>query len=87
MNSSELLQSLFALREQLSESPNISPEQRQQLEQIDEQIHELITSNCTKVEKPITEQLLALEVEFSTEHPVLEKVVRDLIDKLSMMGI
>ena len=87
MNKKELLNSLFKLREQLSEVNDINQSQRQQLEDVDEQIHELITSNSTQMEQSITDQLLALEVEFSAEHPVLEKVIRELLDKLSMMGI
>lgn len=87
MNSAQLLESLIELRHQLANNSEISAKTRSELDALDKQIDEMITSNQLNFEQTLTDQILALEVEFSTEHPILEKIMRDMIEKLSMMGI
>lgn len=87
MNSAQLLESLIELRNQLTENVNLSEEIRSELDVLDKQIDGMVTSNELQFEQTLKDQILALEVEFSTEHPVLEKIMRDLVEKLSMMGI
>lgn len=87
MNSAQLLESLIELRNQLTENVNLSEEIRSELDVLDKQIDTMVTSNELQFEQTLKDQILALEVEFSTEHPVLEKIMRDLVEKLSMMGI
>lgn len=87
MNSAQLLESLIELRHQLTENAEISEETRFELDILDKKIDDMVTSNELHFEQTLKDQILALEVEFSAEHPTLEKIMRDLVEKLSMMGI
>jgi hypothetical protein len=35
----------------------------------------------------LSEKLMELETEFAADHPVLEKLVREIIERLAQMGI
>ncbi|NVK25180.1 MAG: DUF4404 family protein [Gammaproteobacteria bacterium] len=87
MNSTQFLESLTELRQQVEQTSELSPEVRKELDLLDSQIEQMVNSNDLQFEQTLTDQLLALEVEFSSEHPTLERIVRDVIEKLSMMGI
>jgi|TARA_Y100000034_G_scaffold105005_1_gene131995 hypothetical protein len=87
MNANELLDSLVNLRSELEVAENIDSDTLTQVRNLDANMHQLIKSNELGAEETISEQLLVLEAKFSAEHPVLEKLTRELIDALSKMGI
>lgn len=87
MNPTELLDSLVNLRTELELSEDIDPETLEQVRAIDANMHQLIQSNELRAEETITEQLIDLEARFSADHPLLEKLTRELIDALAKMGI
>lgn len=87
MNPTQLLDSLVNLRTELELSENIDPETLEQVRSIDANMHQLIKSNELRAEETISEQLIVLEAKFSAEHPLLEKLTRELIDALTKMGI
>lgn len=87
MNPTQLLDSLVNLRTELELSENIDPETLEQVRSIDANMHQLIKSNELRAEETISEQLIVLEAKFSAEHPLLEKLTRELIDALAKMGI
>lgn len=87
MQPNELLDSLVKLRTELELSENIDQETLEQVRAIDSNMHQLIKSNELGAEETISEQLLVLEAKFSVEHPILEKLTRELTDALAKMGI
>ncbi len=87
MNPTELLDSLVHLRTELELAENIDQETLEQVRAIDANMHQLIKSNELRAEETISEQLIVLEAKFSAEHPILEKLTRELIDALVKMGI
>lgn len=87
MNANELLDSLVNLRSELEVAENIDEDTLTQVRNLDVNMHQLIKSNELGAEETISEQLLVLEAKFSADHPVLEKLTRELIDTLSKMGI
>lgn len=87
MQSRQLLDSVVELHSQLETTPDVDPEILSQVRELDEQMHLMIKSNELKAEETLTEQLIALEAKFAVEHPTLEKMTREIIDRLSQMGI
>jgi len=87
MNPTELLDSLVNLRTELELAENIDQDTLEQVRAIDANMHQLIKSNELGAEETISEQLIALEARFSAEHPILEKLTRELIETLAKMGI
>jgi len=87
MNTTTILESIMNLRSKLESSDNIEAEVLEQIKLLEDDIQLKISSNELKAEESIFEQLLELETSFASNHPVLEKLTREVIDKLSLMGI
>ena len=83
----DLVESLTKLHAELETSKNVEPQVLEQVRELDRQVHEMIKSNELKAEETILSQLLALEAKFAAEHPTLERITREVIDRLAMMGI
>ncbi len=84
---SDLVDSLAKLHAELETSKNVDPQLIEQVRELDRQMHEMIKSNELKAEETLQSQLLALEAKFAAEHPTLERITREVIDRLAMMGI
>jgi len=87
MNPTSLLDSVVELHTELETSDNVDPEVLQQARDLDSKMHQMIKSNELKAEESLTEQLLDLEAKFALDHPILEKLTREVIDRLAQMGI
>lgn len=87
MTANDLLDALVQLRSKLELAESVDEEVLQQVREIDSNMHQLLNSNELRAEETLVEQLLVLEAKFSSEHPVLEKITRELIDALAKMGI
>lgn len=87
MHPTELLDSVVELHSQLEMTPNVDPELLSQARLLDEKMHQMIKSNELKAEESLAEQLIDLEAQFSSEHPILERLTREVIDRLAQMGI
>ena len=87
MKSIQLLDSVVELHSALETAENVEPEILEQARALDHQMHQMIKSNELKAEESLTSQLLELEAKFAAEHPTLEKLTREVIDRLSQMGI
>ena len=83
----ELVDSLAKLHAELETSKDVDPQVLEQVRGLDRQVHEMIKSNELQAEETLKSQLLALEAKFALEHPTLERITRDVIDRLAMMGI
>lgn len=84
---SDLVNSLAKLHAELETSKNVDPQIIEQVRELDKQVNELLKSDEQQAEQTIQSQLLALEAKFAVEHPALERITREVIDRLSMMGI
>lgn len=82
-----LLDSLIELRSQVENSEHVTDETLQQLRDLDNQIHAMMQSNELNAETRLTDSLLDLETNFAAEHPKLEKIIREMVERLSQMGI
>lgn len=87
MKANQLLDSLVALHTELETTDNIDEQVLEEVRNLDEQMHQMIKSNELQAEESLSLKLLDLETQFASEHPVLEKLVREVIDRLSQMGI
>jgi hypothetical protein len=87
MNPSQLLDSMVALHSEVKSTDDIPDEVLDEVRQLDEQMHQMIQSNDLHAEESLSEKLMALETEFAADHPVLEKLVREIIERLAQMGI
>ncbi|MBU2882909.1 DUF4404 family protein [Psychrosphaera sp. B3R10] len=87
MQSRQLLDSVVELHTALETMPNVDDALLEQARELDAQMHQMIKSNELKAEESLTEQLLAMETQFAVEHPTLERLTREIIDRLSQMGI
>lgn len=87
MNTTNILESVINLRSKLESSDNTDPEVLQQMKLLEDEIQLKIDSNELKAEESLFEQLLVLETNFAANHPTLEKLTREIIDKLSLMGV
>lgn len=87
IKSRDLLDSVVELHTTLETTPDVDPAVLEQARELDAMMHQMIKSNELKAEETLTEQLIALEAQFAAEHPTLEKITREIIDRLSQMGI
>jgi hypothetical protein len=87
MNNTNILESVINLRLKLESSDNIEPEVLQQMKLLEDEVQLKMDSNELKAEESLFEQLLQLETNFAANHPTLEKLTREIIDKLSLMGV
>jgi hypothetical protein len=87
MNTTNILESVINLRLKLESSDNIEPEVLQQMKLLEDEVQLKMDSNELKAEESLFEQLLQLETNFAANHPTLEKLTREIIDKLSLMGV
>jgi hypothetical protein len=87
MNPTNILESIIKLRSELETTSNVKPEVLEQVKLFQNEVQEKVDSNEFKAEESIFDQLLELETDFAANHPTLEKLTRDVIDKLSLMGI
>lgn len=87
MLANELMESLVELRAELETSNNIDKSTLEHVRRLEIEMHDMINSNELKAEERLSEELLALETQFAAEHPVLEKIIRNIVNTLSQMGI
>lgn len=87
MKSTNLLDSLVELHSELETADNVDPEVLAEVRELDSKMHDMIASNELQAEESLTERLLQLETNFAAEHPVLEKLTREIIERLAQMGI
>jgi hypothetical protein len=87
MRSKQIMDSLVELHGELETSENVDPQVLEEVRELDSKMHEMLKSNELNAEENLTERLLQLETQFAAEHPVLERITRELIDRLSQMGV
>lgn len=87
MRANELLDSVVKLHGELEVSDGVEPELLEQVRELDDEIHQMIKSNELRAEESFSQRLVELEAQFASEHPRLERLTREVIDRLAQMGI
>ncbi len=77
---------LSQLQEELSKTEEVDEETFALVKRLDQNIDELIEST-EQQNSPLLDDAIALEARFAANHPVAEKLLRELIDSLSRIGI
>jgi len=77
---------LDELDRELSRSEELDEETLEAVRQLDRDIDEVIRSSEQK-NSPVLDDAIALEAQFAVNHPVAERLVRELIAVLGRMGV
>lgn len=83
MSSERIRELLAELSKELHATPDFDPETRKLLEQLDTELHAVTADAPTSA----LDRAKQLESRFAAEHPVAERIARELVDLLAKMGI
>lgn len=87
MSNDEIRNLLARLRDELQKS-ELDAETRALVRQLDSDIHELVDSNRAEFESAtVLKRAKELEANFETEHPTTMRILSEVIETLSRMGI
>lgn len=90
MKTNHIKETLRRLHEDLDARNVVDPKLRELLKTLESDIHEVLDQRPGRDEtatENIVDRLEALEADFATEHPTIERFARELIDALGKMGI
>jgi vacuolar-type H+-ATPase subunit H len=77
---------LQQLQQELANTTTVDAETLAQVKQLDNDIDQWI-EDAEDVNSPIMEDAIALEARFAANHPVAERLIREVIDTLARIGI
>lgn len=80
----ELVQELLT---ELEATESVNPETVATAKKLDASIQDLVNPEVDTSENTIMDDAIALEASFAASHPVAEKIIRELINTLSRIGI
>jgi len=81
------IRSLLAqLQKELNSGESLDSETLELVKQLDKDVDSLIESSENN-NAPVMDDAIALEARFAANHPVAERLVRELIDTLGRIGI
>lgn len=77
---------LQQLQQELANTTTVDADTLAQVKQLDSDIDQWI-EDAEDVNSPIMEDAIALEARFAANHPVAERLIREVIDTLARIGI
>tara|TARA_R100001377_G_scaffold27905_1_gene15040 strand:- start:267 stop:572 length:306 start_codon:yes stop_codon:yes gene_type:complete len=86
LNQDKILSLLAQLQKELDNGATLDNETIALLKKLDRNVDAMIAS-AENDNAPVMDDAIALEARFAADHPVAERVIRELIDTLSKMGI
>lgn len=86
MNQDKVRGLLAQLQKELDNGATLDNETIALLKKLDRNVDVMIESAGTE-NAPVMDDAIALEARFAADHPVAERVLRELIDTLGKMGI
>ena len=87
MSNAEVRALLAKLQEEIQKT-ELDDETRSMVKELDSEIHGLLETQGDKTETDsVVEKARALETNFATDHPAIERFMREVIDVLVRMGI
>jgi len=78
---------MFELIGELQKTKGLSPEVMTHARRLETEVHDLINPEVDTSDNTILDDAIALEAAFATSHPVAEKILRELVNTLSRLGI
>jgi hypothetical protein len=87
MSNEQIKTLLEKLRDEL-QTTDIDSETRGMLQELDANLHGFLDPESKQDDsQPVLEKAAELETRFATNHPVAERVVREIIETLARMGV
>ncbi len=87
MSEARLCQLMTELVQELDKTENVDPELKATLKRLEADIDDLVDPDTDSTENTVLDDAIALEARFAASHPVAEKILRELINSLSRIGI
>lgn len=87
MSEARLRQLMTELVQELDKTESVDPELKATLKRLEADIDDLVDPDTDSAENTVLDDAIALEARFAASHPVAEKILRELINSLSRIGI
>jgi hypothetical protein len=87
MNEEKVKQLLKELLEEIAQGENPDQELLGSAQRLQSDIDSLLNPDIDSADNTVMDDMIALEAQFATNYPVAEKIVRELVNSLSRIGI
>ncbi|MBL4580466.1 MAG: DUF4404 family protein [Gammaproteobacteria bacterium] len=87
MNEEKVKQLLKELLEEIGQGENPDQELLGSAQRLQSDIDSLLNPDVDSSDNTVLDDMIALEALFATRHPVAEKIIRELVNSLSRIGI
>ena len=87
MNEEKVKQLLKELLEEIAQGENPDQELLGSAQRLQSDIDSLLNPDVDSADNTVMDDMISLEAQFSTNYPVAEKIVRELVNSLSRIGI
>ncbi|MCH7815927.1 MAG: DUF4404 family protein [Proteobacteria bacterium] len=87
MNEKRIKALMGELLGELEQAESIGDETVSVARQLESDIHDLVNPEVDTAENTVLDDAIALEASFAASHPIAEKILRELINNLSKIGI
>ncbi len=87
MNEEKVKQLLEELLEEIGQGENPDEKLLDSAQQLQSDINSLLNPDVDSSDNTVMDDMIALEAQFATSYPVAEKIVRELVNSLSRIGI
>lgn len=87
MDKDELKSLLLKLHDALQQSPELDPELKGLLDDVDQDLHRLAHEGDEPESEGLSTRLDSVAAEFDAEHPQASGILREVADLLNKMGI
>ena len=87
MNEEKVKQLLKELLEEITQGENPDQELLGSAQRLQSDIDSLLNPDVDSADNTVMDDMISLEAQFATNYPVAEKIVRELVNSLSRIGI
>lgn len=87
MRAERLRKLMQELMQELDRTDNVDQELKSTIKRLQADINDLVDPDTDSAENTVLDDAIALEARFAASHPVAEKILRELINNLSRIGI
>ncbi len=87
MSEKRIRELLQELAQEVKETPGIDGEVLGLVKQLETGVQDMIDPELSTEDNTVLDDAIALEALFATNHPVMEKIIRELVNTLSKIGI
>lgn len=87
MNEARIKQLLNELLDEIKQGENQDEELLASTQRLEADIDALLNPEVDTSDNTVMDDMIALEAQFATNYPVAEKIVRELVNSLSRIGI